>query len=347
MWTADIANLLCSQLWQLTVLLLCVALADRFLSSRWPHLTVCLWLAVFIKALVPPFWSSWIGLFSWSEPGFSPVYGSPGLFAADGISPRTRQLLAIGIGLWASGCVVSVGVIAFRWARLLSQIDQGESRMNPETSRRIAALAKDMGLSQCPRIVFSESHGPFVMGIFRKSLCLPRSLVPAREWATLRPILVHEFVHLRRRDTLVSLLQLVVTCVWWFNPLIRWASRRMTRAIEFSVDQEVTSKFGCDARQYARALLRVLDLKSPIVPAVGSGVSSKWVTGARIQRVLRYADIPFNPSRRPRWGLTLVLLLLLAVFLPGRPLTELAPACTQGSSPEPGSIAAWLNFSGE
>jgi len=62
----ELVRLAVSQLWQVTVLALLVALVVRLAGRHRPHLTYLLWLLVVIKCLTPPLWSSPAGVFSWA-----------------------------------------------------------------------------------------------------------------------------------------------------------------------------------------------------------------------------------------------------------------------------------------
>lgn len=328
MWATEFANLFLSHLWQLTALLVLVSLADGLLARRWPQLLACLWLAVLIKALVPPIWASRFGLFSWTETGWFPLSASTSFVPQLGADPAMSMVVYAGIACWFAGCLVSVWVITYRWVRLWRQIREEGSQLDEALTQRAAELAEEIGLSKCPQIIVCENQGPFVIGFFRTTLCLPRDLIESNDWATLKPILLHELVHLRRRDTLASQIQLVATCVWWFHPLIRWASRRLTQAVEYSVDHEVTLNRGCSPRVYAQALLRVIELKGNAAPAIGVGVSPTWITKLRIQQILRYSGQSQSGSKK--WALPLLFAGILVVVLPGKPLSLFVPTCTPG-----------------
>ncbi|MBX3451116.1 MAG: hypothetical protein KF777_16240 [Planctomycetaceae bacterium] len=63
-----ILSLLFAQTWQLTVVILGVAVLSRLFRRSRPHLAAMLWLLVLAKAVTPPILSSPIGLFTWSLP---------------------------------------------------------------------------------------------------------------------------------------------------------------------------------------------------------------------------------------------------------------------------------------
>ncbi len=62
-----IVQLAWTQLWQVTLVAMIVAIVVRLACRRRPHLAYVLWLVVLVKCLTPPLWSSPTSLFSWAQ----------------------------------------------------------------------------------------------------------------------------------------------------------------------------------------------------------------------------------------------------------------------------------------
>ena len=65
---SDFLSIAIVQLWQVTALIVLVAIVNRRLAGRLPHLAHVLWLIVLVKCLTPPLWSSASGVFCWLQP---------------------------------------------------------------------------------------------------------------------------------------------------------------------------------------------------------------------------------------------------------------------------------------
>ncbi len=65
---SNLLALVLSQLWQVTLLVLAVAILVRLLARNRPHLAYALWLVVLVKCVTPPVWSSPSGVFCWLLP---------------------------------------------------------------------------------------------------------------------------------------------------------------------------------------------------------------------------------------------------------------------------------------
>ena len=63
----ELARAAWTQAWQVTVLIVVVALSTRLLARNRPHLAHALWLVVLLKCVTPPVWSSASGAFCWVQ----------------------------------------------------------------------------------------------------------------------------------------------------------------------------------------------------------------------------------------------------------------------------------------
>jgi len=92
----------------------------------------------------------------------------------------------------------------------------------------------------------------------------PRLLLPARLLETLSReevdcLLAHELAHVRRRDHLVRLLELVVAGLFWWFPVVWLARRALRSAEEQCCDAWVIWSLPRRAEAYARALVKTVE----------------------------------------------------------------------------------------
>ena len=86
---------------------------------------------------------------------------------------------------------------------------------------------------------------------------------------SLEYVLAHEYVHIRRFDSIRKLALIVVLCVHWFNPLVWGMYVLANRDIELSCDEAVVRLFGESAKTaYARALISMEETRSGLTPLV-------------------------------------------------------------------------------
>ncbi len=95
---------------------------------------------------------------------------------------------------------------------------------------------------------------PIAYGVARPRIVVPRGYLNSQiDWTM---ALEHEYVHVRRFDSLFRTLFLIVCCFYWFNPIVWIAFRAFQRDQELACDEAVVDRFGFDSRErYAHALL--------------------------------------------------------------------------------------------
>lgn len=129
---------------------------------------------------------------------------------------------------------------------------------------------------------------PAVFGIIR-----PRIMIPAQIAAgDLEYILLHEQVHIARRDNLLRAIALLTACVHWFNPLSWIFLKYFFADMELACDAKVIKNL--DERQtkeYALALLTCASGKAFFASAFG-GTKTKL----RLETILSYKKLTLFSS---------------------------------------------------
>jgi bla regulator protein BlaR1 len=126
---------------------------------------------------------------------------------------------------------------------------------------------------------------PLTYGIFRPVVLLPKTT----DWTdetSLRYILTHEYVHIRRFDILLKWLLAASLCVHWFNPFVWVMYVLANRDIELSCDETVVRTFGETMKSaYALTLIGLEEKKSRLTPLVNN--FSKYAIEERINAIMR------------------------------------------------------------
>lgn len=98
---------------------------------------------------------------------------------------------------------------------------------------------------------------PMVVGIVRPKIIFPINIKYCEK---LEPVLIHELVHLRRRDLLIKIIQIGVTAVHWFNPIIYIINNNMENWCEISCDEIVAEKMSYEERkEYGNVILSIIE----------------------------------------------------------------------------------------
>jgi bla regulator protein BlaR1 len=163
---------------------------------------------------------------------------------------------------WLTGTAVIIAVCIAGMFRATSLIWRSVVDDNIEDFLRgvvptLASSTAPIGIRISPNDV-----SPFCWQFHYPCIVIPSALkdFPAAEQAA---IVRHELAHLRLQHPLHLFLQRIVEAVYWFHPLVWWASREAAAAREFRCDRDsVHSR--ADVADYLRSLLRLIE--SPLKP---------------------------------------------------------------------------------
>ena len=152
---------------------------------------------------------------------------------------KETSLWRMGTCVWIAG----MGVFAVYFA-------VGIVRMR---NRVRWAVRRKSGRKDQDRIYECDSlSSPFVAGLFSPRIYLPWGLPEEQR----EMVLLHERVHIQRKDHLVKYLSFALLAVYWFHPLVWAAWAGMCRDMEMSCDEKVLELLGGGRRkEYSRALL--------------------------------------------------------------------------------------------
>lgn len=169
---------------------------------------------------------------------------------------------------------------------------------------------------------------PLTYGIFRPVILLPANTDLSHD-ERLRYILTHEYVHIRRCDTLTKLLLTALVCVHWFNPLVWVMYVLANRDIELSCDETVVRTMGENIRStYAMMLIELEESKCQFSPLVTN--FSKCAIEERIVSIMKTRRIT---------ALAVVVAVLVVVGLTTVFATSAVPQTPEPADSQEGQIS--------
>lgn len=171
---------------------------------------------------------------------------------ASGISsiPWDRSILI----LWAIGLSVMIATRLAEQVKLRRLARVAEPI--PAPAELLEHLKLVFGQPKSPRLLtLDHAVVPFVVGILRPAIVLPKMLLSDRE--LLKQVVTHEQAHIHRRDTWGLLWQQIVSAVFWWQPLLKLINRELSAARESIADSYVVSQ--CDPIRYTESILRLAE----------------------------------------------------------------------------------------
>jgi bla regulator protein BlaR1 len=272
-----------------------LALAAWFLQ-RWLRqyaIAHILWVLVLVKLVTPPLVSV-----SLQEPPTACQNGT--CRCGPHVQSTARAALPwILLTAWSVGAAAAGWTAWRRWSRfryLLAHVVSAP----PEWQALAERLSAELSLRRPPEILAVPGLLPPLVlpGWHRPRMLLPMAMMD-RLTDTQRTVLVlHELIHIQRRDHLVRLLELAVRVVYWWLPVVKLISRQLRTCEESCCDAAVVARQPQARRDYGRLLLDVLDFVTPSTRAIEQATAMNSAND--LERRLR-AILDTSPGTPRRW----------------------------------------------
>ena len=187
------------------------------------------------------------------------VLEEPPAGASGAVQPRrTGPFDAVTVGrvlatVWSVGFGVSLFVLLVGLCRLSWLASHAERVKHGRWAELTGDIARAYGLRR-PIALLHSDHPTLLVtwGVVRPKVLLPAD---ALDWPDdrIRIVLGHELAHIRRSDWLVQMAAELLRAVYWFNPLVWIARRRLRLESEQACDDAVLEdgRRGIDVRHRA------------------------------------------------------------------------------------------------
>ncbi|MEX2172690.1 MAG: LCCL domain-containing protein [Pirellulales bacterium] len=216
-----------------------------------------------------------------------------------------------GGAVWLAGAVCFAVVQALRIMRMSLRL-RGSSLPSEEIAEQFAQMAGQFRTRPIEVRIVNGLSSPCIWAVVRPRLLWPAELRLSR--TATQGLIIHELAHVKRRDHWVGWLELVASCVWWWNPLFWYVRHQLRENAELACDAWVVETLPAGRRAYAEALLAVCEFVSKLsapLPAIGLTTSGRHAFERRLKMIAR-GQTPFRLSR----GGLLAALVLAAMALP-------------------------------
>lgn len=171
------------------------------------------------------------------------------------------------IALWLIGIVIALSL----WLPKLRVSLKRPRRVEDSEQPLLLRLRERIGLRREVRFWLSDSVSePALLGFWKPVVMLPRGLSENLSSSELESILLHELAHAKRRDNWAAAFAHIVTCIFWFYPLLWWIEKRMHSERELACD-EMVIRCGSAPKDYVAGILKVcrFHLGAPVAGVSG------------------------------------------------------------------------------
>lgn len=211
------------------------------------------------------------------------------------LTSQMAAVVMIVFAIWLMGACSVAGVYIVRYYRFcktlqcVCQADVDEQKLLAETCRKLN-IRRPVQLCRGYAIVV-----PCIRGIWRIRLYLPPDEIKDSD---LKIVLEHELNHYKQGDTFWKPLMIVLSCVFWFMPFMRYVKKQMQRWAEASCDYKCY-RGGCSLADYFESIMRLGERtiqNSTFTPALKTTAGElKWriccIKNSRDKKLERWAAI--------------------------------------------------------
>ena len=253
-------------LWETTLFFGLVALVVRFLRRAPARIRYFFWLVAAVKLLVPSLFLGWLisdiplGVTVFPPPSLEEsTYGTPFRESEQpiyeifdpllpGQLPATQpQLEGAQQGLYSTFTLIWLTGFLFlvvRWTRpnlrLARAVRAGRKIGSDRETEILGRVRSWLALNREVEVVVSDQLTEAgLWGIRKPVILLPQGVTSQLSDEELAAVMMHELVHVERRDNLVVLLQRVLMSLLWFYPPTWLIDKKLLQERERACDEEV------------------------------------------------------------------------------------------------------------
>lgn len=320
-------------LWQATLFCALAFIFCLFLRKGSACIRHSIWLLVLVKCALPATFLGWLVSSAnlhlpWGRPGASlplEVAATEGSLVYNVVAgalltgfrsvPHSSssighsELYCLLTAVWLVGVMGSIARYRRRRCDVREWFRQGRKvRVGMESDVLRQARVRLKEKREVDLVVSPLCVEPGVWGVCNPVIVLPEGVADGLSNGELEAVLMHELVHVRRRDNLIAAFQIIVRSVLWFFPVVWLVDRQLLLERERACDEEVLLHTDA-SKDYLSSLMKVLQF------SLGwrvNGVS--LAAGSDLKRRIDYMksiDCRFNVSS---WHRLLVAGMVLLFF---------------------------------
>lgn len=297
-----------------TVILLIRMWFRRQLTAKW---TYHLWMLLFFALALPFIPASLYNFSSLFSSGETYQTNTPGSntgkngtqslhllqdFSESVNRPDLSFLNMSVMGLWMSGVLILTFMMLRGWIKLRRIKKESSSFGNKEVLVLFEECKKRLQIKKSIKIVHSKSvQSPMIFGLFQTYIVLP---FQHEHWLSLKNyeyIFLHELSHYKNKDLLTNVVILFYQIIYWFNPLIWLAFKKMRFDREIACDASVLQLLDDHSiSDYGHTIINFLALskRSSKLQLVTQLDGSKVQIKKRIEQISAYKNSVKKPIRK-------------------------------------------------
>ena len=239
---------------------------------------------------------------------------------------RHNEVYFVLTAVWLTGSLTILLFWTLRRRKFLRSLQEGQTIQDGREWQALERAQETLRSKIKVGLLISPlKTEPAVWRVWRPIVVLPESIANQLDDEELEAIMLHELVHIQRRDNLIGNLQLALCALLWFHPLVWFISRKLFDEREQACDERVMEVCGAP-EAYASSILKVVRFCFGWRVAGVIGAASGSNLRRRIENIMSTGNTKRGASGPSR---LLAGMLLVGAAYPGRRRHLQSPARRQ------------------
>ena len=220
------------------------------------------------------------------------------------------------LGIWIVGMLAMMILIIKSSLRLRTIKRSALSLQNPEVRRLYNKCLNEMKIARnIPVYSTAFLKSPIIVGLLKPCIYLPIHLISDYHESDMRYMLLHELQHYRHKDALANYLMNFVGVLYWFNPFVWFALRKMRNDREIACDTSVLKMLEADDYEdYGNTLINFIEkVSSSPFPFASSLSGNMKQMKRRIINIASYEKPTFYKKLKGLTAFILIAVLILGL----------------------------------
>ena len=212
-----------------------------------------------------------------------PAYAAPQETQRAAI-PLAWMRLAMGIWLAGiAGCFVWLGLL---YATLLRRIGKNAAMPSKKLLTLLEEVKGELGIRSSIRLLCLYEYGTPAL-LFPRTILMPVDALTVMNPEQVKLALRHELTHFKRGDQVMNVLLSLINAIYWFDPIVWIAFKRMRADMETACDCMVTRSLNSrEKNAYANLILTLFSQPAHRQVALGMAeASTRKVAEQRIRGI--------------------------------------------------------------
>ncbi|WP_234121683.1 M56 family metallopeptidase [Clostridium hydrogenum] len=129
-------------------------------------------------------------------------------------------------------------------------------------------------------ITSTKINTPTLVGIFKPKIILPKNLIYELSSSELKYVILHELIHFKRKDILISWISTALQILHWFNPILLICFKQLKKDCELSCDSTILTHIIIDEHHnYGETLIKLAQIisKPKCIPGTTAIISKSEI----------------------------------------------------------------------